>query len=59
MGIQSVVQVLKTMEDLIKEDKSKELCRICSVGYATFVLQKRHNNHGKFLELSEYNDEVS
>jgi hypothetical protein len=55
MGIQSVVRLLKTMEDLIKGDNSKEFWRTYRVGYTTFVLHKRQN-HGTFLELSEYSN---
>ncbi len=54
IGFQSLVWLVKTMEVMIKEDNLKEFCRSFRVGDIVYIVQKRQNNHGKFLELADY-----
>ncbi len=47
------------MEALHKGGDLKEFCRTYRVGNTVYILKRRGNNHGRFLELSEYGVEGS
>jgi hypothetical protein len=54
MGFQSVVWMLNMMEQLTNGLTSKEFCRPRRVGDSVFIMQKRQNHYGQFLEITEY-----
>jgi len=44
----------RSMEELKQGGEIRDFCRTFRVGSTVFILQRRGNVHGKFLELSEY-----
>ncbi|GLT55585.1 hypothetical protein SLA2020_286950, partial [Shorea laevis] len=54
MSFQTVVWMLKMVEELWSGDPAADFCRSRRTGDTVIVLQKRQNDFGRFLELTEY-----
>jgi hypothetical protein len=52
----SIGWFVSSMEALRVEGDTKEFCRTFRVGTTVHILHRRGNQHGRFLELSEYGD---
>jgi len=50
----SVEWFRRSMEELKQGGEIRDFCRTYRVGSTAFILQRRGNDHGRFLELSEY-----
>jgi hypothetical protein len=50
----SLFWLMQAMEGFIKGDDSNENWRTYRQGSTAYVVQRRGNEHGRFLELSEY-----
>jgi hypothetical protein len=54
MSFQTVVWMLKMVEELWSGDLEAEFCRSRRTGDTVLVLQKRQNDFGRFVEITEY-----
>lgn len=54
LNMLSVGWFRRSMEELKQGGEIRDFCRTFRVGSTVFILQRRGNVHGRFLELSEY-----
>jgi hypothetical protein len=54
LGWSSIVWLMKAMEGFTKGDESSENWRNFCLGSTTYVVLRRTNKHGQYIELSEY-----
>lgn len=56
MSRQSIGWFVSSMDTLRLEGEVKEFCKTFRVGNTVHILHRRENQHGRFLDLSEYGD---